>query len=122
MVSWPGAVARDHTANVATGELVRGFESHTHRVEDTIAAPETSETHTVHCRSCPKTALIPYPSNEGHPYGWYHLTVYVPSWFNTSSGKPYRSIGLFCSAVCLGKRLAAIEKDELKHRQAYEAE
>lgn len=98
---------------------VREFESRTHCVTNTITP---SETRTVRCRSCRKTADIPYPSNEGHPYGWYHLTVYVPPWFNTTSVKPYRSIGLFCSAVCLELHLAVIKKDEEKHRQTYEAE
>jgi hypothetical protein len=115
LVSWPGAAVRDHTANVATPSCVRGFESHTHCMNDII-------TKTVTCRTCKREITIPAYPAEGHPYGWYYLTVNVPPWFNTYSDKPYRAIGLFCSVLCIANAVPEIETDENLHRQAYDSE
>jgi hypothetical protein len=80
-----------------------------------------NRTRTVTCRGCGRTAECPDPA-EGHPYGWYYLTVNVPPWFNSDSERNYRAIGLFCSVSCIARRMDAIRSDEELHRQAYEAE
>lgn len=75
----------------------------------------------VTCGNCRRSVSVPDP-NEGHPYGWYTVSVNVPAWFNPISGKPYRWIGLFCSVGCL----VAHEEKLLSMRelaeQAYAAE
>jgi hypothetical protein len=80
------------------------------------------KTRTVSCRYCKKQAQTPSPNAEGHPYGWFYLTVNVPPWFNSATGKHYRAIGLFCSAACLAATLPEITRDEELHRNAYEHE
>jgi hypothetical protein len=77
---------------------------------------------TVSCRQCKKTAETPSPNSEGHPYGWFYLTVNVPPWFNAGSGKPYRAVGLFCSALCLTAAMPQITSDEELHSHAYDHE
>ena len=54
---------------------------------------------TATCRNCGRTVAIPAPS-EGHPYGWYSLSVGVPAELG-HSGKTYRWVGMFCSVGCL---------------------
>lgn len=56
---------------------------------------------------------------EGHPYGWYHLSVTVPPWYSAQSGRPYIWIGLFCSADCLGNGIARIQAEEQLTLHAY---
>jgi hypothetical protein len=77
---------------------------------------------TVSCRQCKKTAEVPVPQADGHPYGWFYLTVMVPPWFNSATGKAYRAVGLFCSAECLAAAMPDIQRDEELHRNAYEHE
>ena len=81
-----------------------------------------NETRTVSCRHCKRQAETPAPSPEGHPYGWFYLTVNVPLWFNSATGRPYRAIGLFCSPGCLAAEMPGIERDAELHREAYEHE
>lgn len=82
----------------------------------------SAETRKVTCKGCKRTEQVPEPSAEGHPYGWFYLTVNVPPWFNSGTGRMYRSIGLFCSAVCLESSMPEIARDEEQHRHAYEHE
>jgi hypothetical protein len=82
----------------------------------------TAQERQVFCRQCKKSASTPAPDAEGHPYGWLYLTVNVPPWFNSGTGRHYRSIGLFCSAACLEAALPEITRDEDLHRSAYEHE
>jgi hypothetical protein len=83
------------------------------------AGPEVKE---VFCRSCGRTRLIPKADAQGHPYGWFYLTVHVPPWFNHGTARPYRAVGLFCSAACLAAGLPSIEADEELLKGAYEHE
>jgi hypothetical protein len=76
----------------------------------------------VFCRKCRRRASVPVREPQGRPYGWLYVTVNVPPWFNGAGGKPYRAIGLFCSADCLAGYSAVIKKDEEEHRLAYEHE
>jgi hypothetical protein len=79
-------------------------------------------TREVSCRYCKRRATVPVPEAQGHPYGWFYLTVSVPPWFNSATGKMYRAVGLFCSAECLARGLPDITRDEEMHRNAYEHE
>lgn len=81
-----------------------------------------AKTRTVSCRECGRTADTPDPDAGGHPYGWFYLTVNVPPWFNSASGKLYRAVGLFCSAGCLAAAMPRITADEEMHSHAYEHE
>lgn len=81
-----------------------------------------SAVRTVSCRQCGRRAETPAPSSDGHPYGWFYLTVNVPPWFNSGSGKPYRAIGLFCSPGCLAAAMPEIGRNAELHREAYEHE
>lgn len=83
-------------------------------------APAASD-RTVFCRQCRRRAGVPSPG-QGHPYGWFCLIVHVPPWLNAGSGKPYRSVGLFCSAACLAAAMPAITTEEELHASAYEHE
>ena len=76
---------------------------------------------TVTCRSCKREVEVPEPA-EGHPHGWYYLTVGVPKWFNSRNGRCYRSVGLYCSADCLADGIAVIRSYERQEGQAYERE
>ena len=55
---------------------------------------------TVECRSCHRTADHRTDIPDGHPHGWYNLTVNVPPELG-QRGKGYRWIGVFCSIGCL---------------------
>lgn len=87
---------------------------------------DDGKTRTVQCKNqgCARTVQVPAPPlpSEGHPYGWLYLTVHVPAWFNSASGRPYRAIGLFCSADCLGAYIGELRREEERHRHAYEHE
>lgn len=75
----------------------------------------------VTCGNCGRSVIVPDPT-EGHPYGWYSVSVGVPTWFNSGSGKPYRWIGVFCSVGCLvGHEEKLLIMRELAE-QVYEAE
>jgi hypothetical protein len=82
----------------------------------------SSATKEVFCRQCDRRVRIPAENSEGHPYGWYYLTVGVPAWFNADSHRCYRPVGLFCSAQCLADASMKIAADEEIHRNAYEYE
>lgn len=81
-----------------------------------LASPGTR---VIRCKSCERTVEVPQP-NEGHPYGWYNLTVGVPRWFNAESPRSYRWIGLYCSSACLAAGLPAIMHDEELMAHAYQ--
>jgi hypothetical protein len=83
---------------------------------------EQGGTKTVFCRSCKRTVEVPAPSAEGHPYGWFYLTVSVPAWFNQDSGRLYRPVGFFCSAACLAAEMPEVEEQERLMEGAYEHE
>ena len=51
------------------------------------------------CRNCGGTASRPGPGV--YPVGWYGLTVSVPEWYSTGSGKQYIWMGMFCTVTCL---------------------
>lgn len=83
----------------------------------------TAGTREVFCRKCRRKARVPREEARGHPYGWYYLTVNVPPWFNSAAAsRPYRAVGLFCSADCLAASAEEIRADEEIHREAYEHE
>jgi hypothetical protein len=87
------------------------------------ASPADSRTRTVFCRNCKRTVEVPAANPEGRPYGWFYLTVQVPPWFNANnSRKPYRAVGFFCSAACLGAAMPEIEAQESLMKEAYEHE
>ena len=74
------------------------------------------------CKSCQRQVEVRHPEPDGHPYGWYHLTVGVPRWFNSVTRKPYRWVGQYCSVQCLENGLEAIRQAEDLMREAYEHE
>lgn len=76
----------------------------------------------VFCRSCRRKKEVPAADAEGHPYGWFYLTVYVPPWFNSDSRRAYRPVGLFCSAACLAAGMPAVAESERLMEGAYEHE
>ena len=56
---------------------------------------------TIKCRNCQRTVQVtPRDDDEGHPYGWYSVTVSVPPEMG-HDGKTYRWVGRFCSVGCL---------------------
>jgi uncharacterized protein CbrC (UPF0167 family) len=76
---------------------------------------------TVHCRTCERAVEIPEPA-QGHPYGWYSVSVSVPPWLNADSGKAYRWVGMFCSPSCLTAHNIELTAQEALMREAYEPE
>jgi hypothetical protein len=70
------------------------------------------------CRSCMGTARRPGPGM--YPVGWYGLTVSVPEWYGTSSGKQYIWLGQFCSVACLLAHGPQLQADADLAHQAYE--
>ena len=62
-----------------------------------VSAPDCEEVHT--CRNCMGTARK--QGSGSYPAGWYALTVSVPEWYGTGSGKQYIWLGMFCSVACL---------------------
>jgi hypothetical protein len=78
------------------------------------------ETRTVFCQSCERAVEIPLPVSGGHPFGWYHVSVAVPAWFNARTGKPYKWVGLFCSANCLADGVPGMRAEEELMANAYE--
>lgn len=81
-----------------------------------------AEAREVFCRRCKREVTVPEGDRKGHPYGWYYLSVQVPAWFNTDSRRPYRAIGLFCSAQCLADAIPELIADEELYDNAYEHE
>lgn len=76
----------------------------------------------VRCKSCGREVQVPSPDSEGHPYGWYSLSVGVPAWYNTRSDKHYRWVGIYCSADCLGDGVGDVRAEEIKEGHAYDHE
>ena len=76
-------------------------------------------THNVFCRTCRGTLTY---SEFRLPHGWYQVTVGVPDFMESTPGRGYLWIGVFCSASCLSAGLPEIQKQEELARQVYEAE
>jgi hypothetical protein len=73
----------------------------------------TVKTRVMTCRGCDRTVEVPDPDNDGHPYGWYSLSVRMPLELNGLTRKPFRWVGMFCSIECLmghGPQLIAWQK------------
>jgi len=88
---------------------------------DNSAGGRASAVKTVTCRACGRTLEISAPQ-AGHPYGWYSLSVNVPSHLNSVSGRPYRWVGLFCSVSCLVGHEAELRSQRALMRRLYEPE
>ena len=71
------------------------------------------ETGTRVCASCLRTVEIPDPQ-DGHPHGWYSLSVLVPR--ALSNGRGYRWVGMYCTPKCLADGIPAIEQMRAKFR------
>jgi hypothetical protein len=82
---------------------------------------ESEKPKTVHCRTCQREVEVPEPQ-EGHPYGWYSVSVNTPPWLNGISGKAYRWVGMFCSPSCLTAHNSELTAQEALMREAYEPE
>ena len=87
----------------------------------TTTAHTTARTKQVYCRGCGRTAVIPAPAANGHPYGWYTLSVSVPPEVGTA-GKPYIWIGLFCCVGCLIGHESDLAEDAMLTEGLYERE
>ena len=74
----------------------------------------------VHCRGCARQATTPAPA-EGHPYGWYTLSVNVPPEI-AGGGRAYIYIGLFCSIGCLVGHERTLTEDAELTAGLYERE
>lgn len=82
------------------------------------SAPRTKD---IACRGCGRTVEVPDP-HEGHPYGWYSVSVNMPPALNSASRRPYRWVGMFCSPACLAAHVPALESQRELTRGVYEAE
>lgn len=70
----------------------------------------TGEMKQVSCRGCGRTVTVPYPA-QGHPYGWYTVSVSVPPHLaNSRNGAPYIYVGLFCCPDCLAGHLPVLQE------------
>ena len=78
---------------------------------------ETTTTRWVYCVTCNAGAEVP---GGRAPYGWYALSVQVPEWFNSASGKSYRWAGVFCSPACLAGHQGELERQAALMRGVYE--
>lgn len=74
---------------------------------------------TVFCRRCQGRLTL---DDFRLPHGWYQLTVGVPEYMESTPGRGYLWIGMFCSAACLAAGMSEIRQQEELARQAYEAE
>lgn len=80
------------------------------------------KTKKVFCCHCRRERVVSAQDAQGHPYGWFYLTVHVPPWFNHDTSRDYRPVGLFCSADCLAAEMPAIKEQETLMEGAYEHE
>lgn len=71
---------------------------------------------TVVCKGCGGTAT----AGHATPAGWYGLTVSVPPWMITESGKSFLWVGLFCSVACLASSVPELAQQEQLAHQVYE--
>ena len=69
------------------------------------------------CRGCGGQAR---KIDASTPDGWYSLTVSVPEWYSTGSGKDYVWIGMFCSVTCLVAYGPQLQADADLAHQAYD--
>jgi hypothetical protein len=65
----------------------------------------------VQCNKC-KGLAVRSPDQQGHPYGWFSVSINVPKGKN---GKGYEWVGVYCSYDCLAGDLQRIEKAEENH-------
>lgn len=77
----------------------------------------------IECRGCGRQVKQTEATFvEGHPHGWFNLTVNCPRWFNADSGKPYRWLGTFCSIDCLIGHEATLRQQQELMVGVYEHE
>jgi hypothetical protein len=74
---------------------------------------------TVSCRTCGRTVTVQEPAN-GHPYGWYTLSVNVPPDMGHKGEKFFRWLGMFCSIGCLMAHEETLIRDAELAQELYD--
>lgn len=71
------------------------------------------------CAQCKKVRVT---DGDRVPYGWYQLTVSVPTWMQNNPERGYLWVGTYCGSACLAAAMPTIARQEELAHLAYEPE